>query len=247
MSDWSVTFGDVPFSTTRTFPTADAAAVIVASLSGWWDGAASGTAATPHGTGDGSIPGLRRLAPRTIELRGLIEARTAMQMLAAKAAFTRSREGRFIVDEPSLATRREADVRRLDLELTDRSPLVCQYRMTLLADDPLRYSSEVTTLRNGSIFLPNRGDKVAVPVIEVQGPHPLIGIIAPRGTWTLAPTPAGVNRVVDLRNGDIWQGGKRVFRLEQGQAPVVNPGGVGWGISGLGAGAAIVRRYEAWS
>lgn len=242
----TVEFGDVTFSTAIRQPTTSAV-VSVESLKGWWEGAEDDTSSTPHGTGDGDVTGLPRLAPRDIEIRGLIKGRDLTQVLTAKAAFARSRRGRLIVDEPTLSTRREVDARRVGLEFTDLSPTVCSYRLSLRADDPIRYAGQATLGPNGGIFLQNRGDAVAFPVLELNGPQGTVGIAHPRGLWTLTPTPEGRHRIVDLRNGDVWESGARVFRQEQGAAPVVLPGGSVWVLTGLGTGQAIVRRHEAWT
>lgn len=244
-----VVYGALRFRTDRSLSD-DGYVLTLARLSGWWEPAPDATDTTMHGSGDGTVPGMLRYGARTIELRGLIRGRDQGQVLEAKGRIARARRGEIVVNERGLGFSRTASVRRIDVTYTDHSPTISSYTLTLLADDPLRYSTLTYNLQAGAQQIMNRGDETAWPILDVAGPHEPIDIIHPTGTWTLLTTPPGVTRTVDLRDGDVWQGGVRLFQADMGPAPIVRAGGSQWIVSGLwgpGQLRAVVRRFEAWS
>lgn len=218
----------------------------VRDLPGWWEGAPDETETIRHPGGDGDIQTLRRLGARTIELVGSIHAGRGGSAIEQLGRIQRARSGTLVVSERGGDFSREADVRQTGLPYKQHTPTFIQFSLFLRADDPLRYGSGVMDLKAATV-LPNRGDVTAAPVLDVTGPHGALTVVHAAGTWTLAALASGQSRTVDLRNGDVWNGQARVFGSTSGPAAVVPSGGASWTVTGLGAGAARVRRYEAWS
>ena len=241
-----VTFGGIEFEAEYQRPKDLDVTYTLRSLSGWWEPAPESTQTMDHPSGDGLIELTPRLASRTITLEGLIIAGTpkAPLLIDAQNALSRIRTGTISVDERKSGLRREADVRRVDLQFARPNVNVAQYSLTLRASDPLRYSGS-QVLTNGSNALVSRGDVDAFPVIDLRGPHGALTISHPGGSFSF-PALSGGSRSIDCRNGDVWNGNVRVF-AGSGAWPVVRSGGSNWTVSGLGSGSATVRRFEAWS
>lgn len=212
-------------------------------LQGWWDAAPNGTSDIDHWTGDGSIPGLLRRRGRTVEINGVVAAVDARRLGEAKRAFGAQRVAKLVVTESGLTT--EADVRLVSLKWDDINLSNSKFSLTLFAADPLRYGGS-QVLVNGSNVLANRGDVDAFPVVELVGPHGDVTVTHPGGSFTYPAFSSG-SRLIDCRNGEVWRGGVRTFPGYEGAWPVVPVGGASWTVSGLGAGVAVVKRFEAWS
>lgn len=188
---------------------------------------------------------------RQVSIESLVVATEASgpgSVWAALTAFGRFSKTTFIVADDGEALVRTADVRMVDMDesiLTDRLALLT---ISLVADDPLRYSAESRPLTNGTILLPNRGDATAFGRLTLTAPHGAISIVHPGGTWTF-PALASGSRLVDFRELRVWNAatGARVFGEGAGPVPRVLPGGSSWTVSGLGAGTAVLSRAEAWS
>lgn len=223
------------------------ALVTVAEMDGWFEPAPDATGTFEHWSGDGSVSEMARTGGRVIRASGVISGPDLKSVLEVTDAFAAMSKELFTVDEKSRMLPREADVRVLTFRPRLVMPTRAEYGLTLLADDPLRYSSASVGLVNGSNVLVNRGDRDAWPTLEFVGPHAAVSLTHPGGVYTLSALAAGVARTVDLRNGDVWQGGVRVFGVESGPVPVVPAGGTSWTFAGLGTGSARVRRFEAWS
>lgn len=248
--DLRVSLGGVSFFTRHAAPT-DGGVVTLDRLSGWWEGAPDQTDAQDHWSGDGTVAGLVRTGARVVELRGLVKASSMAGALAAKERLTRLRRGLLVVDERGAGMARQAEVRRVDMQFTDHSPRLSSYVLSFVADDPVRYGTSSLDkatggLGNGTVLVPNRGDAAISPVLELTGPHGAISIQHPGGTYGFAALSTGQSRVLDWRNGDVWNGQTRVFGSETGRRPVVAPGGSSWTVSGLGTGGAVLRRFEGW-
>jgi hypothetical protein len=145
---------------------------------------------------------------------------------------------------------RESDVRITSVLETPASPEITNVTITIVADDPLRYSAQWQTIANGSNTVINRGGATAWPVIELVGPHPGATIAHPGGVWVMPALAAGVVRTIDCRGGAVRNsaGGRLWSQLAStGPWPRVPPGGTVWTVSGLGAGTARAKRLEAWA
>lgn len=222
----------------------------IESLSGWWDAAPDKTETIDHWSGDGVVSLLRRTGARLIEVKGHIKAeqKPAPMMLHAMEALKRhSRSGVLTVDEHLAGRKLEADVSRVDLVYGTFAPWQTPFTLILRADDPLQYSPGSMTLRNGRVDIPNRGDAVFSPVLDLVGPHGAISIVHPGGTYTFKALAANQRRTLDFRNGDVWKDNVRTFGEEGGRRPAILAGGSPWTVAGLGAGTATLRRYEAWT
>lgn len=224
---------------------ASGAVIAVAELDGWDEPARDTTERVAHPGGFGTLSGLRGRGGRSITARGWIRGRTVAEVLQAKDRLG-AIEGTLVVEERARSLGREATVNNTAFAPQRITPLFEAFALVLHADDPLRYSTASLPLANGAITLPNRGTEDAWPTLELVGPHNAISIAHSGGTWQLDATPSGATRIVDLREGEVWQGGARVFGAESGPAPVVRAGGAQWTVSGLGAGSARARRFEAW-
>lgn len=245
--DQHVSLGDVRFQTGyETGQYAPKWTIGLAELEGWDDSAPDRTETFDHWSGDGAESGLERDGARVIRVRGSISAPDMGSMTAGKDALKRA-VGVFVVDDRLLGLAREATVRRPRVLWEQVTPLFERFSLTIVADDPLRYSTATASLANGSNVLVNRGDRDAWPVLEFVGPHNAVSIVHAGGTYQLTALTSGTERTVDLRNGNVWEGGVRVFGAESGPAPLVPAGGADLTVSGLGSGTARVRRFEAWS
>ena len=227
---------------------AGAAARIVASdLVGWDDDVPDETTSDGHPSGDGTVSGPLERGARRLVIPGYVFGDSIAAAHRAKAQLRRARSGRLVVEDRALGLTLEASVRRVGLVWDRVTDHAHEFTLSLKADDPLRYSTATLPMANGALTLPNRGDEAASPLLELSGPHGAITVVHPGGTWRLTAVAAGVTRVHDVRNGDVWQGGVRVFGTESGAAPSVAAGGSAWTVSGLGSGSARVRRFEAFS
>lgn len=219
--------------------------VALAELVGWWDTVAWRTERAEHPRGAGTMAAAAEQDAREIQIRGSVRARTKRAMLEAKDAVAAA-GGTLVVDERPRNLSREADVADVRVLWDPVADLYERFSMTMTADDPLRYWSKTTDLVNGSNTLLNPGDADAWPVLEIPGSHGQVTITSQGATWTLAANGGGTTRIVDLREGDIWQGNARVAGLESGTAPLVPVGGGAWTIAGLGANGGRARRHGAW-
>lgn len=249
--DITITLGGLTFHGRRTPAPPRGWAHHVSSLDGWWDSAPDKTQTLDHWSGDGVVSLLPRSGARLIEVSGYIRAaqRPAPMMLHAMEDLrVKSRAGGVLVVDERLAGRRlEADVTRVDLKFSRFAAWSTAFSLILRADDPLLYSPGTMQLKNGSVTVPNLGDAVLSPVLDLVGPHGALTIVHPGGTYTFPALAAGQSRTLDWRNGDVWNGNARVFNVEGGRRPAVLAGGSTWTVSGLGAGTATLRRYEAWT
>lgn len=245
----SVSLGSITLRTTaRQMLEAGAlGATGVRSIFGWKGPARDRTESLPHWSGDGVVSLLQKYGARSISLSGAIQGDTAAAAVAAEDALDRFRAGVLRITEAGTIGAREADIRVLNLDLDRRSPEYIEWKLDVVADDPYRYSSSVMQLVNGTVSVPNRGNAVLSPVLELVGPHAALTIVHPGGTYTFPALAAGQTRLLDWRNGDVWNGNSRVFGAEGGRRPAVLAGGSQWTVTGLGAGTATLRRYEAWT
>ena len=216
--------------------------------SGWEESAPDDSSTTPHRSGDGQVPGVPRLSPRPITLRGHIEASESWgsgSLTEALNALARIRWGTLRVEERG-GFAREADVRVTMLQTTRDGLDRAAYTLTLVADDPLRHSSGDLLLGAGATTIPNRGNVQAWPRIYASGPLTM-SIDAPGGRFRLS-IPAGAH-VVDTRDGVVWSSdGQRVHGAASGPWPYVLPGGSRWTVNDLSATGKIrIDRHEAWS
>lgn len=243
-----VTLGGLQFVTERTGSLTSSGVRTIARMRGWSDGVPSGDEASPHWSGVGAFVVAQQVNARTVEMRGLLKTRTPQRLWEMRDQFASLKRNTLTVDEQDLGYSRLATVRIVDrdVELVPGAPLIAQYTLTLVADDPLRYGSATRSLSNGTNAIPNAGDEDASPTLTLTGPHSAVTIVHPGGTYTFAALSSGT-RVLDFRNGDVWNASTRVFGVESGPRPVVRSGGSSWTVSGLGAGSATLARYEAWS
>ncbi|WRS30606.1 endonuclease/exonuclease/phosphatase family protein [Actinomycetaceae bacterium MB13-C1-2] len=102
-------------------------------------------------------------------------------------------------------------------------------------------------ITDGAVFLPNRGDARAYPLLEVTYPSGDLTITHPGGTWKLDGWSSAAKRFVDCRNGDVFNAaGNRLFGIASGSWPYIDPGGSTWQVSGASAGCTVTRS-EAWT
>ena len=249
--DLTVRLGTLSFATSHATPPPSPGSWLLSlhAIGGWEDAADDETPTTPHASGDGLVAGARRLGRRSVILTGLLigtaKAGPGSPAEAADALARQARATLYVAEDLGLA--READVRLAQKQIT-RIPgaaHLARFTLTLTADDPLRYGSSTRALTNGANALMNRGDMTAWPLIELTGPHNALTITHPGGTFTF-PALASGSRTIDCRNGAVWNGSTRVTGASGGW-PKVPAGGGSWTVSGLGAGTATLRRFEAWS
>lgn len=243
-----VTFAGLTFETAGFAATSAGGRLGLTGLSGWWDSPPPDVASSfAHPSGDGLLSEGPRMGARTIEVAGVVRADDPDVMLATLDLLMRARYGTFKVSERTAGPTRLATVRRVDLKVQYVSANYRTFNLFLRADDPLRYGATSRTIWNGGPTISNDGDQTAYPVLTLEGPHDAIEIEHPGGTYRFAAVPSGQTRVLDFRNGDVWNGQARVFGAESGPRPEVRPGGSQWHVSGLGAGTALLERYEAWT
>ena len=250
MGEWQVRLGDIEFLTTvvpdeRRLPWV----CILRSLSGWDDRSQDATDPSPHPSGIGQVAGATATAARQISIEAEVRGMSGQGAASPRAgldAIARIARAPFIVSEDARAIVRLADVRVTQAVSSRIWRCAYQLTLTLTADDPLRYSAESRALTNGTVLLPNRGDATAFGRLALTAPHGAISITHPGGVWTFPALTTG-SRLVDFRELRVWNGNARVFGEGAGPAPRVLPGGSSWTVSGLGAGAAVLSRAEAWS
>ncbi len=248
MNNPLVTLSGLTFESTGFAPTSAGGGLAFTDIKGWWDSPPPDVSETfAHPSGDGTVTGSTQLGGRTIELVGAIEALDTDDLLPTRDRLARVKAGTFIVNERNGGPSRLASVRRVDLRTQVLSPNYCLFNLFLRADDPLRYTSASRTLSNGSNSISNDGDEHASPTLTLVGPHSALTIVHPDGTYQFAALASGQERVLDFRNGDVWNASTRVFGVESGPRPVVRSGGSTWTVSGLGAGSATLTRFAAWS
>lgn len=218
----------------------------VQTIGGWWEPAPDVTAEVDSPHGDGVISLYPRLGARSITLSGWIAAFGETSLESALDKLTRARRGVLAVAERDSGVFREADVKVTRLEVTRVTPNWVRFTLSLQADDPLRYGSATQALKNGRNVLLNPGDTRAWPILEVKGPTSALTIVDSAGTFTLPAVPNGQSRIVDGRNGEVWNGNNRVFDAT-GLWPRVLVGGAEWTVSGIGSGSVLVRRFQAWT
>lgn len=219
----------------------------LAQLAGWWERAQDGSDTSAHWAGVGQTASVPKLEARQIIGEGQVLATTMRgpgSLAAALYALARLSRTTLVVDEDDVT--RITEVRVVQVQHTRLSPTLATVTISLVADDPLRYSAESRPLTNGTILLPNRGDATAFGRLTLTGPHGAISITHPGGTWTF-PALASGSRLIDFRELQVWDGNARVFGEGAGPAPRVLPGGSPWTVAGLGAGSAVLSRAEAWS
>lgn len=243
-----LTFNGITFLSRERAPfNAAGYALSFGSLDGWYDSAPDGARTSPHWSGFGSVLEGTGLRPRVLRVRGLIRAESAAAALDAVDRLGQRRHGTFRVEETARGLTREVTARTVDFTPQRLTPLVWAYSLELIADDPLRYGSGERTLGLGSQAIANRGPEDAYPTLTLVGPHSALVISHPEGAYHFDALASGQTRVLDFRNGDVWDGQVRVFGVESGPRPVVRAGGSTWFVSGLGSGSATLTRHEAWS
>lgn len=218
-------------------------------IDGWWERAVDSTDASPHWSGIGQTTSSRSTGPRPITLSlyivGLVEHGPGSPR-AGLERLSRISNCLLVVAEAG-ASATCLDVRVLKVQRSQITPTEFLVTVSLTADDPLRYSAESRPLSNGAVLLPNRGDQTAFGRLALTGPHGAITIAHPGGTWTFPALGSGASRLIDFRELRVWNGTARVFGEGSGPAPRVLSGGSQWTVSGLGSGAAVLSRAEAWS
>lgn len=221
--------------------------VLVRDVVGWWNGAPVASQPIDHWAGDGQLEQEERLGARTVEVVGTIVAKSG-HLFAAQDALTRRRRGLFVVDELEMGrAKMSSAVRAEPVRYTHISENVNLFSMFLRMADPLRYGTTTRVLGNGSQSIANAGDEDSHPTLTLTGPHDALVITHPDGAFHLDALGSGVTRVIDFRNGDVWNGQTRVHGTSSGEQAVVRAGGSTWNVSGLGAGTATLSRFEAWS
>lgn len=247
----SVTLGGLTLSTCAPDP-AGSWVIHLVSLEGWDDGIQEEASVVAHPSGDGQVAGLPRLGARRITVRVEVQGVDEFGPRSAAAGveeLARLRSVTLAVSDAARGLSREADVRVLQVQspMDGDSMLIRTVTLSLVADDPLRYVTGSQALANGANSLINRGGETAWPLLDLTGPHGALTITHPGGSWSLAALAAGVARTVDCRNGAVFNAAGVRVSGTSGPWPRVRPGGAAWTISGLGAGMAYVRRWEAWS
>lgn len=218
-------------------------------IDGWWMPAPATTAEVGAPSGDGVLPLYPRMGARPLTLGGwlVVDHGSPSGVLEeALDALARARAGTLVVNELKRGLSREADCRVTDMKVTRLSDRAANVTLSLQADDPLRYGSATQALKNGRNVLLNPGDTRAWPILEVKGPTSNLTIVDSAGTFTLPAVPSGQSRIVDGRNGEVWNGNNRVFDAT-GLWPRVLVGGAEWNVSGIGSGSVTVRRFQAWT
>ena len=245
-----VTLGDMPMTPDADYRGVPQAGVIwrVVSIDGWREPAESDTSTVRGPGGEGVLALSPRVGPRSIIIDSNVisapsEPWRVQQMIER---LSRQREVALHVNEAQAGFHRELDVRLLSVRTSWRTPFWATVTLSLQADDPLRYGSGVQDLKNGRNVLINPGDAVAYPIIELRGPHSALSITHDGGTYSFPALSSGQRRTIDCRHGDVWNGDSRVF-VGSGPWPRVGVGGAEWTITGLGSGAASVRRFQAWT
>lgn len=245
-----VRLGGIRLRTLRTVRQEHGWRMSLHSISGWWDSVEEMSSYSEHPSGDGFVAGFSRLDRRVVSLTGLIEGTRDFGPGSVQAALDQLRGLRratLVVDETERGLVREMDC-RVSVSHSRSAPWLASYVVSAVADDPLLYNAGTRPLTSG--VLANRGDVTAWPIVELVGPHSALTITHPGGGWTLPALGSGVQRTVDCRNGRVFDAaGVRVFGVGAGSGPWprVPAGGGEWTVSGLGSGAARLRRWEAWS
>ncbi|WAC65187.1 hypothetical protein OVA14_07240 [Agrococcus sp. SL85] len=243
-----ITFGSFEFVTAWHERPPAAAVVVANAMTGWDDAPQDDSETFEHPSGDGLESGLDRYGARTITVAGFIDADNVAALQAAKRRLKRERRGVLVVDDRASLLALEADVRRLTLTWQRVTETHERFTLVLLADDPLRYTNATQRLIVGANTLANDGDERAWPLLTFTGPTGAVTITHPGGAWTLTATAAGSTRVVDLRNGDIWQDGVRIFGADSGPAPSIAAETTAtWQVANLGSGRLGARRIGAYS
>lgn len=252
--EWQVSLADLRFLTEREAGMLDLPWILILkNLAGWDERADDNTTTTAHWSGAGQTASAPGTKARQLTLQAVIRGtsdRGPGSPRAAADAVARVAKATLTVAEHARAITRQADVRVAQMVTSRTNPWSYLLTLSLVADDPLRYSAESRPLANGANLLPNRGDAAAFPRLALVGPHGGLSIVHPGGTWTLPALGSGVTRQVDFRERHAFDAaGARVFGAGAGSGPVprVLPGGSTWTITGLGAGSAILSRAEAWS
>ena len=253
-----VKLGDLDFTTSwdeKPIFAADNAILWLHSMRGWDDSTDDTAQVYPHFSGHGQIAGTRRLGPRQVLLQGLVKAKRGFghgSLSTVSALVKRHKRTTLHVVEGSLA--RELDV-RVGWQATrvPGAPHLANFTLSLLADDPLAYTSGSLALPSGSTLLPNCGNELAQPQIEFSGPGTLL-IDHPGGRLSVTTTDSRV-RTIDARRGTIYDppfsdgrpGNRWIHPVSavSGAWPYVLPGGSEWTIGGTSS--VTVRRWEAWS
>ena len=245
----SVSLGGLEFRPLYALPPAGQWYAEVADLTGWWEPARDGTDTTPHWSGQGQITGVPQLEARQLTLEGSLIGSTVEGIGSAHQAleqFRRLRRTTLRVAELDVV--READVRIVQLQASRVGPWEVAVTVSMVADDPLLYSSESRYITgNGLLKLANRGNTWAAGRLALVGPHNPITISHFDGVWSFPVLGAGAARLIDFREQVVWNGNARQFGVGAGPWPRVGPGGATWVIAGLGSGSAILSRTEAWT
>lgn len=245
-----VAYGELPFLTNLQ----DAGlpetgfSIGVREIGGWWSPAPDDTQSVPAPSGDGLLSLSSRLEARPVVLRGWVYAPHGLGALEdALDAVARRRSGVLEVRERTRDLWREADVRLVSVDVDRVSAVWAKVVLSFRADDPLRYGTGVQDLRNGRNVLLNPGDATSFPIVEVTGPTQQLVVNHSAGDFVLPAVPAGQSRVVDAREGVVFNGDGERISFPWSPLPRVEAGGAEWQVSGIGSGGAVVRRFQAWT
>lgn len=204
--------------------------ISLTTLEGWWDPASDTTATARHPSGDGDISFRLRQGGRVVTVAGMIQtdptASDAERLLALMDQVTaETRSGTLYVSEHMWGMHREADVRRQSLQMTPLSHAYAVFTLVLVADDPVRYGSAVSSLpRNVSTPVRNAGDVTrCYPILEWTGAASNPGVDFGNLSWRLGENTASGDRlVVDCREGAVFKNGSRIFPNWTGFWPYVS-------------------------
>lgn len=204
--------------------------ISLGTLDGWWEPVGDATERAAHPTGDGDIGFRLRQEARTITVAGSVKTdfrdssgERLMTIMDEVGAQTRS--GVLRVEEHMRRMRREVDVRRHSLQLTPVGHSHAVFTLVLVADDPVRYGSGVSSLpRNVSTPVKNAGDVArCYPILEWTGAASNPGVDFGNLSWRLGENTASGDRVVvDCREGAVFKNGSRIFPNWTGFWPYVS-------------------------
>ena len=216
-------------------------------LAGWRTTTTDRTATQRRPAAGGLIVGRPDAEARQLVVSAMLLGATAQDVSRSLDRLAVLRRTTLTVAEHDRQLVREADVRITQVQETATTPTITDLTISMVADDPLRYSSAWIPITNGTQLLANAGDQTAWPIVELVGPHSPLTVQHPGGTLQLSALAVGVRRIIDCRTGALFNtAGVRVAGAS-GAWPLVPAGGGSWVISGLGAGSARVKRSEAWS
>lgn len=200
-------------------------------VEGWWDPVGDRTESIPHPRGDGDVSFRLLQGGRVITVSGMIETdyqnADASRLLTLMDDVTaQTRSGTLLVQEHLRGMMREADVRRLSLQMTPLGHAHAVFTLVFSADDPIRYGSGVRTLpRNVAVGVQNPGDAPRTnPILEWTGAATNPGVNFGTLNWRLGEnTAAGDKMLVNCRDGTVFKNGSQIFPAWTGIWPYTSP------------------------